>query len=133
MPNNFENGAGDNQDSNADSPWVRSIQEFGSDGQATEVEDGLKKHQLQEFGTDGQMVDVYDSVSPMQKHQLQEFGDDGKMVDVYDNVVPTETHQLQEFGDDGKMVDIVEPKMPLPEKDGDTSLGVDVEKGENSI
>lgn len=105
MPNNFENGAGDNQDSNADNPWVRSMEEFGSDAQKVDVEDGLKKHQLQEFGSDGQMVDVYDSV------------------------VPTETHQLQEFGADGKMVDIVEPKKPLPDKEGNTILGVDEGNG----
>ncbi len=105
MPNNFETGASDNQDSNADNPWVRSMEEFGSDGQKVDVEDGLKKHQLQEFGSDGQMVDVYD------------------------NVVPTETHQLQEFGSDGQMVDIVEPKKPLPDKEGNTILGVDEGNG----
>ena len=45
MPNNFETGASDNQDSNADNPWVRSMEEFGSDAQKVDVEDGLKKHQ----------------------------------------------------------------------------------------
>ena len=95
MPNNFESGAGENPDTNADNPWVRSMQEFGSDGETVEVNDGLKKRQLQEFGSDGEMVDVYDSVAP------------------------TETHQLQEFGTDGEMVDIAEPK--TPDTDGENN------------
>ena len=105
MPNNFETGAGDNRNANEDNPWVKTFKEFGGDdAKEVSINTGLKRHQLQEFGSD-------------------------EMVDVYDNVVPTETHQLQEFGSDGKMVNIVEPKRPLPDKEGNTILGVDEGNG----
>lgn len=105
MPNNFENGAGDNQSVNEDNPWVKTFEEFGSNPKKVSFDTGLKRHQLQGLGSDAEVVDVYDSV------------------------VPTETHQLQELGSGGQMVDVVEPKKPLPDKEGNTILGVDEGNG----
>jgi hypothetical protein len=107
MPNNFEKGAGDDQ--NADNPWVKTFKGLGSDADDVSANTGLKKHQLQGFGSGAETIDVYDSVEP------------------------TVTRQVPEFGSDPKMVNIVEPKKYFPNKEADIPFGTDENNGETSL
>ena len=152
MPNNFENGTGDNQNNGSEDKW-RTLVGFGSDPEYVNVEepqaeksdDGGETYELPGFGS--KPTDSYVGKKPAQdtsyivkETTFREFGDGEERRTFKDVVKPSEYVEDVEFGSDNpqrrRRLEPVLPEKPktsLLNKEADIPFGTDENNGETSL